>query len=150
MNAIASFSEENRFLSNFYLCEIRADGITYFSVENAYQAAKTMNIAEREEIARMTPGQAKRRGSKVLLRDNWESIKLVIMEDLIRQKFNIPELKEKLLATGDAELIEGNDWCDRYWGMCEGEGQNMLGKILMKIRSELQYLTWVWAHSIDH
>jgi hypothetical protein len=137
MKAITSFSEENRFLSNFYPCRVEMEGIVYLSVENAYQAAKTMNVSEREEIARMTPGQAKRTGSCVSLRPDWESIKLVIMEDLIRQKFNIPDLRDKLLATGDSELIEGNNWCDHYWGMCEGEGQNMLGKILMKIRSDL-------------
>lgn len=136
--AITSFSEENRFLSNFYFCKIEMEGIVYLSVENAYQAAKTLDIAEREELARMTPGQAKRRGSKVSLRADWEAIKLGIMENPIRQKFNMPELREKILATGSAELIEGNDWCDRYWGMCEGEGLNMLGKILMKIRSDLE------------
>ena len=135
--AITSFSEENRFLSNFYTCTIEMEGITYPSVENAYQAAKTLNVAERKEIALLRAGQAKRRGCTVLLRDDWESIKLGIMEDLIRQKFNIQELREQLLATSDAELIEGNDWGDRYWGMCDGEGQNMLGKILMKIRSEI-------------
>jgi hypothetical protein len=137
MMVIDSFSEENRFLSNFHPCEIEIDGMVYHSVENAYQATKTLNVVERKEISQMTPGQAKRKGSKVLLRDGWESIKLGIMEDLIRQKFNIPDLKEKLILTGDAELIEGNDWGDRYWGMCEGEGQNVLGKILMKIRTEM-------------
>ena len=135
--AITSFSEENRFLSNFYPCKIEMDGIEYPSVENAYQAAKTLNVAEREEISQLTAGQAKRRGCKVSLRANWETIKIWIMVDLIRQKFNIPGLKEKLLATGDAELIEGNDWGDRYWGQCDGEGENMLGKMLMKIRSEI-------------
>jgi hypothetical protein len=134
--AITSFSEENRFLSNFYPCTIEIEGIEYPSVEHAYQAAKTLNIAEREEIALLTAGQAKRRGYRVTLRDDWESIKLRIMEDLIRQKFNERVLREKLKATGDAELIEGNDWEDKFWGVCDGEGENWLGKILMKVRSE--------------
>lgn len=84
----------------------------------------------------LTAGQAKRRGYRVKLRDDWELVKLGIMEDLVRQKFNEKTLGDMLLATGDAELVEGNDWGDKFWGVCDGEGQNMLGKILMKVRSE--------------
>jgi len=135
--AITRFTEENSFLSNFYFCKIEMEGIGYLSVENAYQAAKTLDVDERRAMSLMSPGQSKRRGSKVALREDWESIKMGIMEDLIRQKFQNAELREKLLATGDAELIEGNNWCDRFWGMCDGEGENHLGKILMKIRSEI-------------
>jgi len=138
--AITSFSEENRFLSNFYPCVVEMEGIEYPSVEHAYQAAKTLNVAEREEIVLLTAGQAKRRGYRVTLRADWESIKLGIMEDLVRQKFNKEILREKLLATGDAELIEGNDWGDKFWGVCNGEGENWLGRILMKIRSEISPL----------
>ena len=48
-----------------------------------------------------------------------------------------PDLKEKLLSSGSVHLIEGNDWNDREWGVCNGEGKNKLGKILMRIRGEL-------------
>ena len=47
-------------------------------------------------------------------------------------------LAEKLLKTGDEELIEGNDWNDCYWGVCQGKGENKLGQILQRIRSELR------------
>jgi hypothetical protein len=60
------------------------------------------------------------------------------MYGLILGKFQDPELKTKLLATGDAELIEGNWWGDVYWGVCNGEGRNELGKILMQVRDELR------------
>lgn len=79
-------------------------------------------------------------GSKVQLRDNWESIKRLCM--LHRQKFSVPDLKQKLIATEDNRLIEGNHWHDNYWGncsciMCESiEGQNWLGRILMHVRFE--------------
>jgi hypothetical protein len=136
MMAITSFSEENRFLSNFYPCMVKMEGIEYPSVEHAYQAAKTLNVAEREEIALLTAGQAKRRGSRILPRVGWELMKVRIMEDLVRQKFNDRVLREMLLATGDAELTEGNDWGDKFWGVCDGEGENWLGRILMQIRSE--------------
>ena len=133
--AITSFTGENRFLSNFYPCMVRMEGIEYPSVEHAYQAAKTLNVAEREEIVSLTAGQAKRRGYRVTLRADWESIKLGIMEDLVRQKFNDRILRDMLLAT-EGDLIEGNDWGDKFWGVCDGEGENWLGKILMKVRSE--------------
>ena len=60
------------------------------------------------------------------------------MEDFLRQKFTDSDLKEKLLATGDAELIEGNHWGDVIWGVCNGIGENNLGKLLMNIRNDLK------------
>lgn len=44
----------------------------------------------------------------------------------------------KLLATRDRMLIEGNDWGDTFWGMVDGEGENNLGKILMRVREEIK------------
>lgn len=72
------------------------------------------------------------------LRPDWEEAKVGIMEELVRLKFTAhADLRARLLATGDAELIEGNNWNDRFWGVCRGQGQNQLGLILMKVRSEL-------------
>ena len=89
----------------------------------------------------LAPSNAKRRGRHVQLRKDWESVKNGIMEEIVRAKFiqNL-ELKAQLLSTGDAILIEGNTWNDRYWGVDvrSGVGKNHLGKILMKIRSELR------------
>lgn len=60
------------------------------------------------------------------------------MEDIVRDKFTRNEdLKAMLLATGDEGLIEGNWWGDTFWGECKGQGENHLGRILMKIRREL-------------
>lgn len=61
------------------------------------------------------------------------------MYEICLAKFTQHEfLKEALLATGDSELIEGNTWRDYFWGVCNGKGQNKLGKILMRIRAELR------------
>lgn len=65
------------------------------------------------------------------------------MEDGLRLKFTDPELKSKLLATGDEELVEGNTWHDRTWGRCVcskcgGQGQNLLGQLLMELREEIK------------
>lgn len=82
-----------------------------------------------------TPGWAKRIGRSVKLIENWEGIKESIMEELLRSKFDNNELiREKLLATGEAFLEEGNTWRDREWGVYNGQGKNKLGFLLMKVR----------------
>ena len=72
------------------------------------------------------------------MKENWDEIKLSVMERAVRRKFEIPELREALLETGDAFLMEGNSHGDTFWGVCNGAGHNHLGKILMKVRSELK------------
>ena len=60
------------------------------------------------------------------------------MYEIVKDKFSRnPELRVKLLNTGDIELIEGNYWGDTFWGVCNGKGENHLGKILMRVRKEL-------------
>jgi len=137
---INQFQGEYRFLSNFWPAKVIFNGITFPTVEHAYQAAKTTDKEEQLKIAKLPlPDQAKRAGRKVKMQPGFDKIKLKIMEDLVRQKFqNHKQLKEKLLATGDAVLVEGNWWGDTYWGVCRGRGENHLGRILMKIRSELK------------
>ena len=127
------------FLSNFYPSPVTFNGVVYPTVEHAYQAAKTLDPAERERIRICeTPGQAKRLGRRVKLRSDWESIKIDVMATLVREKFRDPQLAKKLLDTGDCKLIEGNDWGDRIWGMVNGTGKNYLGRILMAIRADLK------------
>lgn len=136
---INAFMDEYRWLSNFWFVPVTLDGVEYSSVEHAYQAAKTLDSKEREAFQyAKTAGDAKKLGRNVTFRSDWDEIKLGVMEDLVRQKFQQPYLAEKLLATGDQELVEGNWWGDRFWGVCKGEGENHLGRILMKIRGELQ------------
>jgi ribA/ribD-fused uncharacterized protein len=137
--AIASFTGKYRYLSNFYIVPISLDGELYRSLEHAYQAAKTWPENRANIRLAATPGLAKRLGRSAPLRENWDLIKNQVMLDLLRQKFT-GSLAQQLLATGDAELIEQNDWGDVYWGRCDGVGQNWLGKLLMQVRSELQQL----------
>ena len=137
---IKEFQGQYRFLSNFWYVNVVLDEHTYPSVEHAYVAAKTLSHGERFCLMNpaMKPGEAKQIGRRLTLRDDWEQVKLEVMEDLVRQKFSMSPLKEMLLMTGQQELIEGNRWGDTFWGVCNGKGQNHLGKILMKVRSELQ------------
>jgi len=128
----------NRFLSNFYPAVIIYDGITYPTVEHAYQASKTLNMSVRRDISQLpTPGGAKRAGRRLILRPGWDDMKIGVMDIILHRKFEIPHLRQSLLDTGNAYLIEGNTWGDTYWGVCNERGQNHLGKLLMKIRAEL-------------
>lgn len=136
---INSFEGEYAFLSNFYEHPISNGVITFPTNEHYFQAMKTLEDDERLAIARAaTPGQAKRMGRSINLRPDWESIKLDVMETAVRIKFTDPELAAKLIATGDEELIEGNWWNDTFWGVCNGVGENHLGKILMKVRADIK------------
>jgi len=133
---IARFTGSYRFLSNFWPARVELYGIEYPSVEHAYVAAKTLDASQREHIRQLEkPGDVKRYGRKLVLRPDWNDVRLYIMEDLVRQKFEDPELRKLLLATGDQKLIEGNTWGDRFWGVCDGVGENHLGRILMRVRA---------------
>lgn len=139
MNQICRFDGKNAFLSNFYPVSITFNGLIFPSVENAFQAAKCRNIEDMEQFAHLSPGQAKRVGRKVQIINNWDCMRIDIMTQLVTQKFTKnPELKAKLLNTGDAMLIEGNTWHDYFWGICNGHGENHLGCILMKVRDNLK------------
>ena len=141
---ISNFTGDYAFLSNFYAAPIKMEGQLYPTVEHAYQAAKTRDEDKRKEIRlAVVPGQAKRLGKAVELRDDWEDVKRKVMRKLLRRKFQITVLAEYLLATGDEELVEGNYWHDQYWGSCTcqkcgGSGKKVLGKMLMKLRAKLR------------
>ena len=135
---IDSFIGDYSFLSNFYPCKINYNGSSYLNTEAAFQAQKTLDRDIQKQFTNLNPSQAKKLGRKIPLRKDWEEIKDTVMYEVCKVKFNIPELKEKLIATQDAQLVEGNTWNDHYWGVCNGYGKNQLGKILMKIREELQ------------
>lgn len=137
-NVIASFRGKYRFLSNFYPSVVVLDSEMYTTVEHAFQAAKTEDLQDRKRIRNSRkPSDAKELGRNVKLQADWETTKRSIMEDLVRQKFQDEKLRDQLLATGNAVLIEGNDWGDRFWGV-DGDGLNHLGIILMKVRQELR------------
>lgn len=139
MMNIAEFQKEYRWLSNFWQCKVIAWGMEFPSVENAYQAAKESNPSDRAKYQKCSPAQAKTFGKNAKIRPDWNKARLSFMEELVRRKFfNNPVLKMRLIETGDAELIEGNCWHDTFWGVCNGKGENHLGKILMKIRSEIK------------
>ena len=130
---IGPFRGQHFFLSNFYTL---VDGRT---VEHLYQAAKTDDPTWKDRILNApTAGMAKRMGRKAPICPDWDKVRLQVMEDLVTMKFFAnPDLAEKLKATGNTELVEVNWWGDMFWGTYNGEGENHLGHILMKVRGEL-------------
>jgi ribA/ribD-fused uncharacterized protein len=138
---VTEFSGAFRFLSNFYPSVIREGDLMWPTVEHAYQAAKTTDARMREQIhAAASPGMAKRLGRRVVLREDWEAVKIPIMHRLLREKFKIPRLQTLLLATGDQYLQEGNWWGDTFWGvdLRTHQGQNHLGSLLVVVRGEIR------------
>ena len=135
---ITEFQPPYRWLSNFTPCTIMTFGETFASVEHAYQAAKSADPESRRQFIGITAGRAKRLGRKLPIRSDWYLIKLEVMRDLTRRKYETPELRDLLLATGDTHIIEGNTWGDTFWGVCGGRGLNHLGRIIMDTRGEIQ------------
>jgi ribA/ribD-fused uncharacterized protein len=129
---VERFADDFRFLSNFWPAKVVMDGATYPTVEHAYQAAKTTDERDRLKIRLAdSPGVAKKLGKLVSLRPHWDSINILVMNALLRQKFAPgSKLAKKLLETGDARLV--------YWGVCKGVGENHLGELLMMIREALK------------
>lgn len=141
MTLIDRFTKETGydFLSNFYASSVSYEGKLYPTVEHAYQASKTTDPNVREFIRKAKdPGEAKRLGQGIAVRNDWEKVKVGIMRCLIKEKFSNPFLTHRLLDTGDTQLVLNNKWNDKFWGICRGVGENWLGKILMEVREELR------------
>jgi len=128
--------------SNFAPFRIQLGGHAWPTSEHYFQAMKFLDEANREEVrTAKTPRIAADMGRdrKRPLRKDWESVKDDIMRQAVRAKFTQhEELKKLLLETGDAKLVE-HTANDSYWGDGgDGSGKNMLGIILMQVRTELQ------------
>ncbi len=143
---ISVFEGDYGFLSNFYQSILEfdlGDGLcSWQTSEHCFQAAKTLDQTERDFVhSAPTPSDAKWRGRRVTLCTNWEQVKEDIMYGILRAKFRDKGLADKLLATGDMELEEGNTWRDGFWGidLRTGRGLNKLGKLLMTVRNDLRH-----------
>ena len=158
---IDRFKGDYRWLSNFAISPIPAFGRQVPTVEHAYQAAKAEHMVDRDAILKLAePGQTKRLGQKIEMREDWEEIKDLVMLTLLRRKYARADMMEKLLATGDRLLIEGNSWKDTYWGCIQEKvsnvkmmnpshrhspspgwiGLNTLGRLTMEVRRDVRRL----------
>lgn len=143
---ISSFSGKYGFLSNFYECPFTDnEGLVYKTNEHYFQAQKMAHKVDRLEVINASnPQLAKFIGRGRKMRSDWESVKDEVMLAGLRMKFKDPVLREKLLATNEEVLVEGNTWHDNHWGYCvcakckDKKKLNMLGKLLMKVREEIR------------
>jgi ribA/ribD-fused uncharacterized protein len=154
LKVIDRFSGEWEPLSNFarvpvtIYSSLEDREIMYPTAEHAFNAAKTLDPAERAAIlAASTPGEAKRLGRKATLRPGWAThVRYTAMRMVIEAKFGLGSpAAAVMLATGTATLIEGNRWHDQHWGDCRcggrecvAPGANWLGRMLMAQRTVLR------------
>ena len=120
------------FLSNMYPCEIVIGKYVFSCVEAAFAACKCPERVN--EFVGLNGFDARALGRKVKLCPEWDKKKVGYMKKILEYKFKNPELMKKLKDTGDMYICEENSWGDRFWGVCNGEGKNVLGKLLMEIR----------------
>ena len=130
-----AFRGEREYLSNFYEYPMKVNGLVFTCVEAAFQSFKTTDPEIRKQFVGLDGKAAKALGRKIQLREDWEQVKIKVMRQLIAAKFS-KSLKTKLVAE-QGDLVETNTWNDTFWGVCNGQGQNMLGKILMEVRAKL-------------
>lgn len=139
---IDDFRGDYFFLSNFCPSPFVFPDIKYETVEHAFQALKATNQKDHDLVKNSkNPSEAKRYGRRIKLRDDWEEVKDDYMYCLVKAKFSQnPGQAKMLIETGNAELIEGNTWGDTHFGVCSKTsiGENVLGKILMRVREELK------------
>lgn len=145
---IPGFFKEHRFLSNFEPSEIEYRGVKFPTAEHAYQAMKVENehfwrymASDPDPFLASDPDPflSKKIGGTCVMRNDWDSIRDKVMYEVNVLKYQIPALRAKLIKTGKAELIEVNWWKDVHFGVCNGKGDNILGKILMRVRQEIGY-----------
>jgi len=144
---IREFQGEYRWLSNFAPVKIILDGIEYASVEHAYMSAKSDDKTWKAFCANTynTAGQVKKASKDIQLIDDWNVIKLDVMRECIKQKFNQEPYKSNLMNTDYQYIQEGNTWGDKFWGIClkTNEGENRLGILIMSIRQYFK-LKIIW------
>ena len=137
--AVARFDGLYAPLSNFFPAPTEYRGEWYATSEHAYLTQKFTDLEIRTIISiAPTPGQAKRLSKQFPIRADWETIKVDVMLEALLYKFEKNEYPRAVLCATHGLLVEGNTWHDTFWGVCNGVGDNMLGKLLMLVRQELQ------------
>ncbi len=140
MSDILEFRGDYRWLSNMTPCIVIFDGVAYRSVEHAYMSAKSDDAEWKEFcVNTQSPATVKQQSKNIILRDDWETIKINVMYSLLVQKFNQEPFRQKLIETGDCYIQEGNRWKDTFWGidLDTNKGNNHLGNLITKIREAL-------------
>ena len=141
-SSVLGFTHDHFFLSNFFPCKIEFEGAVYPTTENAFQAAK-FPAGMRASFQGCTAREAKKLGRSSMPPETlkeWDAGRKVwvMLEVNMHKYLTHKDLRDRLLGTGNARLVEINNWGDIYWGICNGKGLNMLGRILMEIRKYIR------------
>lgn len=143
---VCFYEQDFYVLSNFSSFNLKWKGNTFPTSEHAYHWEKFIGVVGAEELVErllVAPSAHEAftlaNANTHLRRPHWNFMKVDVMRDILRAKVNQHEyVRRKLLATGTRELVE-NSWRDDYWGWGPNQdGENMLGKLWMEIRSELR------------
>ncbi len=141
-DAILFYEGEYYMFSNFAAFAVTYNGRVWMTSEHAYQAAKFDDESVVTLIHQALSAHDSKKVAHAHLnkaRDNWESIKVSVMEDIVRAKIvQHPYIREKLLATENRQIIEDSHK-DAFWGRgIDYKGRNELGEVWMRIREEIR------------
>ena len=146
-----AFSGHHSYMSNLYPCDIELRGRTYTSAEQAYQHICALEHKEDEIATRILtdkdPYNAKKSSKLIRKSPAWKGRRLTTLKEVVTAKFEQhPQLKAKLISTGDRMLFEATE--DKEFGCGHrlhqssqigqnSPGKNLFGKLLAEIRAEL-------------
>lgn len=139
---IKFYTPEFYVFNNFSAHAIEFREKLYPTCEHAYQAAKCSDLVGQEAIRNArSPLEAKRLANetyKAAKDPDWKNKKVAVVEEILRAKLTQhPEAREALRKSGDEEIVEDSP-TDYFWGIgADGTGQNVLGKLWMKLRAEM-------------
>lgn len=127
--------------SNFSSFMLEWKGQLYMTSEHAYQTEK---FTDPEIIQQIKEARSAHDAFKIarehgdIVRPDWLNVRVQVMEEIIKAKIaQHSYVKQKLIESGNREIVE-DSWRDDFWGWGPNkDGQNQLGKIWMKLRSEL-------------
>jgi ribA/ribD-fused uncharacterized protein len=122
------------FMSNMYPCKIKWKDNIYKSAETIFQLSKCKYAEDIPMFKNLNGFESKKLGRKIKMRNDWNDIKVLTMRKIVKDKFlQNPKLLDKLKRIKEP-IIEENTWGDRFWGVSNGMGLNVLGKILTEVK----------------
>lgn len=143
-------------LSNFAYSPFVHEGISFQWSEQAIMYRKTKLFGAqklaRKVLEATSPKECKKLGRSRSLpfdEDVWNDHKESLFEEVLFDKFSVPEYRKQLLDTGDKTLVEASPY-DKVWGIGLTEdhpdaenpdkwlGQNLLGIVLERVRTRLR------------
>lgn len=139
--AILFYEQWYDVFSNFSALAVEFEGALYPTAEHAYQAAKCTDPAGKQAILRAkSPAEAKDIANlayQAAKHPQWDQIKVGVLENILRAKLAQHDtVRQALMRSGKEDIGEASP-DDMFWGYGDGQGQNQLGKLWMKLRSEL-------------